>query len=68
MKVLKRPNNLNFKTKINLKRYEVIEMLKQIEYTISKLVGVAEMKGRSVDVTYRTRENVLKLYKNVKED
>ena len=57
-KNLKRPNCSNFKTKSNLKRHEIIEMLKHIEYPTDKLVGVAEMKGRSIDITCRTRENV----------
>ena len=65
-KNLKRPNCLNFKTKSNLKRHEIIEMLKHIEYPTNKLIGVAEVKGRSIDLTCRTRENVLELYLKLK--
>ena len=65
-KNLKRPNCLNFKTKSYLKRLEIIEMLKHIEYPTNELVGVAEMKGRSIDITCRTRENVLELYLKLK--
>ena len=65
-KNLKRPNCLNFKTKSNLKRLEIIEILKHIEYPTDKLVGVAEMKSRSIDITCRTRENVLELYLKLK--
>ena len=54
MKALKRPNYLNFKTKSNLKRHEAIEMLKQIDYPVSKFVGLAKIKGGSIGVTCRT--------------
>ena len=42
-------------------------MLKHIEYSTNKLVGVAEMKGRSIDITCRTRKNVLELYLKLKK-
>ena len=58
MKALKRPNCLNFKTKSNLEIPEVIEILKQTDYPISILVGLAGMKGRIIDVTSRTGGNV----------
>ena len=50
----------------NLKRHEIIEMLKHIEYPTDKLIRVAEMKGRSIDITCRTRENFLELYLKLK--
>ena len=52
---LKRPTYLNFKTKANLKRREVIELLKEINFEPQKLVGVAEMKSRCIDITCKTR-------------
>ena len=59
---LKRSNCFHFKTKSNLKRHEVIDLWKRIEYPISKLIGVAEMKSQSID----TRENVLELFSKLK--
>ena len=52
---LKRPTCLNFRTKANLKRHEVIELLKEINFEPQKLVAVAEMKSRSIDITRKTR-------------
>ena len=65
-KNLNRPNCLYLKAKNNLKRQEIIDMLKHSEYSTTKLLGLAEMKGRSIDITSRTRENVLKLYLKLK--
>ena len=39
---LKRPTCLNFRTKANLKRHEVIDLLKEINFEPQKLEGVAE--------------------------
>ena len=64
---ISRPNCLNFKTKSNLRRYEVIEFLQKMNFSKSKLVGVGEMKGRSIDITCKTRHNVLELYELLKE-
>ena len=36
---LKRPTCLNFRTKANLKRHEVIELLKEINFEPSKISG-----------------------------
>ena len=41
-------------------------MLKQIDHSVSKPVGVAEVKCQSIDVKCRTRETVLKLYLTLK--
>ena len=51
---LKRPTCLNFRTKANLKRHEDIELLKEINFESQRLVGVAEMRSRSIgiDITY----------------
>ena len=64
---LERPNCLNFKTKDNMKRFEVLEMLKELKYPLSKLVGLAEMKSRSIDVTCKKREYVLELAEKLKD-
>ena len=64
---LKRPNCLSLKTKLNLRRHEVIELMKKIKFGTRKLVGVAEMKSRSIDITCRTRQDVLELYEKLRE-
>ena len=56
---LKRPNCLNFQTKDNIKRMEVLELLKSINYPVMKLVGIADMKPRSIDITCKTRQYVV---------
>ena len=55
---LKRPTCLNFKTKANLRRVEILQMLSEISFKTKNLIGVAEMKNRSIDITCKTRENV----------
>ena len=62
----KRPTCLNFKTKSDLKRHKIVELLKDIIFPTSKIIGIADMKGRSVDVTCKTRENVLELFEKLK--
>ena len=64
---ISRPNCLNFKTKSNLRRYEVVEFLQKMNFSKSKLIGVGEIKGRSIDITCKTRHNVLELYELLKE-
>ena len=64
---LERPNCLNVKTKDNMKRFEVLEMLKELKYPLSKLVGLAEMKSRSIDITCKKREYVLELAEKLKD-
>ncbi|XP_078485942.1 uncharacterized protein LOC144744635 [Ciona intestinalis] len=59
--LFKRPNCLNFKTEKQIKRYEVIELLKKIGFEKSKIVGIAEMKGTKIDITCSSRPNVLEL-------
>ena len=63
---LKRPTCLNFR-KANLKRHEVIELLKEINFEPQKLVGVAEMKSRSIDITCKTRQDTLQLYEKLRQ-
>ena len=63
---LKRPNCLNFQTKDNIKRIEVLKLLKRVSYPITKLVGVANMKSRSINITCKTREYVLELEEKLK--
>ena len=67
MATLKRPNRLNLKTKSNLGRHEIVEFLKEIKFETRKLVGVAEMKSRSIDITCKTRQNILELYETLKQ-
>ena len=64
---LKRPTCLNFRTKANLKRHEIIELLKEINFEPQKLVRVAEMKSRSIDITCKTRQDTLQLYKKLRQ-
>ena len=54
--LLARPKCLNFKTKDNVKRFEVLEMLKELKFPLSKLARLAEMKSRSIDITCEKRE------------
>ena len=67
MTTLKRPNCLNLKTKSNLRWHETLELLKEIKFEIRKLVGVAEMKSRSIDITCKTRQNIMELYEKLKQ-
>ena len=64
---LKRPTCLNFKTKTNLRRVEILQMLSEIRFKTENLFGVAEMKNRSIDITCKTRENDLELYAKLKD-
>ena len=64
---LARPTCLNFKTKTNLRRVEILQMLSEISFKIENLIGVAEMRNRTIDITCKTRENVLKLYAKLKD-
>ena len=38
-----------------------------MNFSKSKLISVGEMKGRSIDITCKTRHNVLELYELLKE-
>ena len=58
----RRPNCLNFRHKQIMKRQEAITFLKQLQYSILKLTGVAEMKAGTIDVTCKTRKDVLELH------
>ena len=64
---LKRPTCLNLKTKSNLKRHEVIDLLNELNFDSGKLIGVAEMRSRSIDITCKKRENILELYEILKK-
>ena len=63
---LKKFTCLNFKTKSDLKRHEIVELLKDMKFPTSKIIGIADMKGRSVDVTCKAREDVLELFEKLK--
>ena len=58
---LRRPNCLHFETKANLKRHEVIDLLKEIKFECEKLEGVGEMKNKKFDITCRNRKYLLEL-------
>ena len=40
---------------------EVLELLKSINYLVTKLVGIAVMKSRSIDITCKTIQYVVEL-------
>ena len=44
---LRRPNCLHYKTKADLKRHEVINLLKEMKFECEKL-GVVEMKNKKI--------------------
>ena len=62
---VERPNCLNFKHSNVSKRNEAIEFIKNLQFSKSKLLGVAEMPGKSIDVTCKSRDDVLELYKMI---
>ena len=64
---LARKTFLNFKTKTNLRRVEILQMLSEISFKTENLIGFAEMRNRSIDITSKTRENVLELYAKLKD-
>ena len=47
---VRRLNCLNFKQRNVSKRDEAIEFIKNLQFPKSKLLDVAEMKGKSIDV------------------
>ena len=57
---------MNFQTKDNIKRIAVLELLKSISYTVTKLVDIADMKSKSIDITCKMREYVLELEEKLK--
>ena len=65
---LKRPNCLHFKTKANLKRHEVIDLLKEMKFECEKLEGVGEMKHKKIDITCKNRKYLLELYEQLKSN
>nr|CAB3265821.1 gag-like protein [Phallusia mammillata] len=64
---LRRPNCLSFKADRMLKREDLWKLLKEIDFPIKKVLGIAEMKGTQVDVTCTTRQNVLELQNKLAE-
>ena len=45
---------------------EALELLKSINYPVTKLVGIANMKSRSIDITRKTRQYVVELEEKLK--
>jgi len=64
---LLRPNCLNFKIKSNLRRNEIIDLLKSMNFVKSKLIGIEEMKGQSIDTTCKNRESDLELFEMLRK-
>ena len=58
-RVFPRPNCLLFKSDRHLKREDIGKLMEEIQFSLKKLVGIVELKGSKVDVTYQTRENIL---------
>ena len=59
---------LNFRTKANLKRHEVIELLKEINFEPQKLVGVAEIIAENRhNLQNKTRQDTLQLYEKLRQ-
>ena len=50
-----------------LRRVEILQMLSEISFKTENLIAVAEMRNRSIDITCKTRENVLELYAKLKD-
>ena len=50
-----------------LRRVEVLQMLSELIFKTENLIGLAEMKIRSIDITCKTSENVLELYAKLKD-
>ena len=46
---------------------EVIELLKEINFEPQRLVGVAKMKSRSIDITCKTRQDTLHFYEKLRQ-
>ena len=42
-------------------------MLTELNFKTENLIGVAEMRSRSIDIMYQTRENVVELYAKLKD-
>ena len=55
------------KTKPNLKRHEMIELINEQNFDSGKLIGVGEIRSRSIDITYKKRQNILELYEILKK-
>ena len=62
---VERPNCLKFKLRNVSKRSETIEFIKNLQFSKSKLLGVAEMSGESIDVNCKSRDDVLELNKKI---
>ena len=62
---VERPNCLNFKHRNVSKRNEAIEFIKNLQFSKSQLLGVAEMPGKSIDVTCKSCNDVLELYRKI---
>ena len=45
----------------------MIDLLNQLNFDSGKLIGVAEMQSRSIDITCKKRENILELYEILKK-
>ena len=60
---IERPMCLNLKHRYVSNRNEAIKFIKNLQYPKSKLFGVVEMPVKSIDVTYKSQDDALELYK-----
>ena len=60
-KAFSRPNCLNIKSKVPLKREDMCQVIEKDGFSLKKIVGIAELKGSSMDITCQTRQNALEL-------
>ena len=66
VKAFSRPNCLNFKSKVPLKREDICQLIEKDGFSLKKVVGIAELKGSSMDITCHTRQNALELYEKLR--
>jgi len=64
---MKRLTCLNFKSKIYMKRNAALELIKKLNFPLTKMIGIAEMRYNSIDVTCKTREDILTLYRHLQK-
>ena len=57
---------MHFKTKANLKRHEVIDLLKEIKFECEKLEGVGKTKNKKINITCKNRKYLLEFYEQLK--
>ena len=66
VKAFSRPNCLNIKSKVPLKREDICQLIEKDGFSLKKVVGIAELKGSSMDIACQTRQNALELYEKLR--